>query len=89
MQGTISAIGSLSTLTIQPSSGDEWVIHNIYTSSTIDFKIVGAGGTVTLEPNLTSCLTGYFFHASNSQYYQIVNKTNGTIYAGFDGIEIK
>jgi hypothetical protein len=89
MHGTISALGSLSTLVIQPDSGDEWVIHNIFTSGTVNFVAVNGGNSVVVESSLTSCLTGYFFHASNTQYYKLINQQSSTIYAGYDAIEIK
>jgi hypothetical protein len=86
--GTITSVNPSSTLTIQPAGTDEWIIHNFYTSSTIDLKVIGVA-TITVMPNLVESLSAYFFHASNTHYYQIVNKTGNTIQCGYDGIQSK
>lgn len=88
-RGTIVQLLPGSTFAIQPPAGEEIIIHNIYTSNTVDFQVVNSQRTITLEPNLVTCLTGYFFHASNVHYFQFINKTSETIYVGYDGIATK
>jgi len=86
--GTISSVIGSATLVAQPTGSDEWIIHNFYCSDTIDLKVVGSS-TVIVETDLSSNLTAYFFHANNSHFYQMVNKTSNTIYVGYDGIQSK
>ena len=87
--GTVTSLDSNSTLTVQPSIGTEWILHNIYTSNTIDLNVVGSS-TVSIETDLNESLVGgYFFHANFTHYYQIVNKTSDTIYVGYDGVQSK
>jgi len=88
IHSTIAAISASDTLTIQPGSGDEWVIHNIFTSGTIEFVVVNGSNSVIVETTDES-LTAYFFHANNTQYYKIINKEGSEIKAGYDAIETK
>jgi len=87
-RGTLSSLNPSATFNLQPGSGEEYIIHNIYTSGTIDILMTSSAAKLTIETTSTN-LTGYFIHVTNTQYIQMINKESGTIIVGYDGIETK
>lgn len=90
VQATLSSVIGSATLQVRPGAGDEWVIHNIHSSSSIDIVTVNGANRCTFDTLIgPGALTAYFFHVTNTQYIELINKGASTITAGFDGIETK
>lgn len=88
---TISAITSLTDAAsyyIQPNSGAEWVLHNIYHGGDIDIRWSNITLTASLlsvaGPNMETNLQA---HLTNSIF--IVLGCNSAQIVGYDGIAIK
>jgi len=90
VHATISSVIGSATLQIRPDIGDEWVIHNIFSSSSIDIVSVNGSNRCTFDTLIgPGALTAYFFHVTNTQYMELINKGSSTIECGYDGIETK
>ena len=88
----VSAVVSLTNAAsyyIQPTSGNEWVIHNIYHPRNIDLRwfnngvLVGSVGILT-GPNIQTNLQ---FHLTNSIF--VVIGCNSAQVIGYDGVVTK
>lgn len=75
------------SLLIQPTSGVEWIIHNIAAPDDAEIEIYFTDGTndILVLSNIGGYIDGHF-HVTNSKYYKIKNVSGGTIYLGYDGI---
>jgi hypothetical protein len=77
-------------LTIQPASGVEWIIHNIYIPPTAAVELYATDGTNDILMDLNQGgYMGYFFHLTNAQYMKVKNVSGGTVYMKYDGIVSK
>lgn len=79
-----------SSLTIQPGSGVEVVIHNIYTPEGSAWELYRTDGTNPIK--IASGIAPMFnlqLHATNSQYYTLKNVSGATIYVAVDGMVTK
>ena len=84
---TISSIADDASLSIQPSSGVEWIIHNISVPEDAEVEIYFSDGSndILSVSNTGGYIDGHF-HVTNSHYYKIKNVSGGSIYIGYDGI---
>jgi len=80
-------------LTIQPASGDEYIITNIWAEAEIEVYISDGVKDVQIEEMLIYpfSLNGYKWIISNSLYLKIKNASSGATngYIGYSGIKIK
>lgn len=85
-----TSVSAAASLTIQPASGVEWIIHNLYVPSTATIELYRTDGTnpILVDSNAGGYL-GYFFHLTNANYMTIKNTTAGAIYMSYDGIVSK
>lgn len=91
--GAIESINDDGVLTIQPSAGIEWIIHNLFVpdgtaADGVQVHVVDATGSILLATVLSSLLS-INLHLSNTQYATMTNKSGGTILLGYDGIVVK
>lgn len=85
-----AAVANNATTNIQPSSGVEWVIHNIYYEGAVEFYIVNGANTIKFDSDTTfGARLGAVFHPTNTQYLQIKNVSGGAIDIAYDGIQTK
>ena len=87
----ISNIAAGSYLTIQPSAGNEWVIHNIYHEYDIQLEYYDGADEIAFDTDTGAGVYAKFaFHVNNSHYLRIKNTHGSTTYSiGYDGIITK
>jgi|GEM_PF-1293211 len=85
-----TSIAAAGSLTIQPTSGKEWIIHNLYVPNTATIEVYRTDGSnpILVDTN-TGGYMGYFFHLTNTNYMTIKNTGASAIYASYDGIVSK
>ena len=77
---------AVGTLNVQPASGIEWIIHNIFHNTDTTLSIVSSANTITFDTDVGAGIWAkYPFHATNTFYLQAIS--SGTIAA--DGIVSK
>lgn len=90
--GTVYQLGPTSTangsyLDIQPASGDEVVIHNIYYAGAVEFEYYDGTNTIKFDSDTTSgARLVCAFHCTNSKRVRVKNVSGGSIYIAADGI---
>jgi hypothetical protein len=86
-----TSVASGSSLTIRPSSGEEWIIHNIYSLNgyPIELYLTDGSNTILFESNASGGLLGYAFHLTNTVYMTIKNTDASARYLSYDGIVSK
>lgn len=85
-----SSVSNGSSLTIQPGSSIEWVLHNIYYGGAMELYRTDGSNTIKIaSDDLLGCLGGLCLHATNSIYYSLKNVSGGAVYMGYDGIITK
>lgn len=88
--GVSASVANDGYLTIQPASGSEASIHNIYVPETADIYFIFTDGTNDIIAiTNTGCLYSTQFHVTNTYYIKVQNKSGGAINMGFDGIYTK
>lgn len=86
------AAGTTSTNTIKPTTGQKWVIHNIFVSGACAIRSVNNnGGTPkTIEYDSVGgadSWQGKYFHISDTQWIEIRNAQAGTaLDVNYDGV---
>ena len=81
--------GNAESLLIQPASGVEWTIHNIYHSKGASiFKVEGAVEVEIDTATGSGSWSGFFFHVTNDSYLKITANENSCI-VGYDGVITK
>lgn len=88
----ISTVASGNTLDIKPTTtGDQWVIHNIYyNQGTVEIYLTD--GTNALQFYTDTSEGGLFgatYHCTTSHYLQVKNMNSGNTIIGFDGVQTK
>jgi hypothetical protein len=86
-----TSISAGASLTIQPGSGVEWIIHNIYSATGYSIEIYRTDGSnpILVDSNSTGGLLGYAFHLTNAQYMTVKNTDASARYISYDGIVSK
>lgn len=88
--GEILAVAAGSSLNIQPTAPDEWIIHNIYIPEDNLAEIFLSDGIDDiLIAKVSGSYLGYFFHVRNALYLKVKNTNAGPINIGYDGIAVK
>lgn len=86
----LDEIADTADLTIRPSSGVEWVIHNLYFGATCDVKITNGTDEITIEaPGGGGLRVNRNHHLTNSFYMVITNTSGDDAVFGYDGIVTK
>lgn len=88
--GGISSITAAAFLAIQPGSGIEWIIHNIYHEAEAELYIVEGANTLLFDDAAAKgSWSAYFFHLTNTHYLKVKNTNAGAKLIGYDGIVSK
>ena len=83
----LSSVADASSLTIQPASGIEWVVHNIYHGGSVTVEKTDGTNNVTLaSPDSDGALSKYAWHVTNSEYVVVTNTSGGSVIIGYDGV---
>ena len=84
------SIEDAASLSIKPTTGNEWVIHNIYVPNGSDVELYWTDGTNdTLQDTNDGAWLNYHFHVTAGYYLKVKNVSGGAIYIGYDGIQTK
>lgn len=87
---SLTSVANDAYLDIQPASGIEWVIHNLYHAGSAELYISDGTNEIKVMSDTTeSGWLGYYLHANNDRYYRIKNISGGSIYLGYDGVITK
>jgi hypothetical protein len=79
-----------SYMTIQPGSGAEWVIHNVYYGGAVEFYFYNGTNETKFDADATyGARLGLCLHATNSAYFRVKNISGGSIRMRFDGVQTK
>jgi Tfp pilus assembly protein FimT len=88
--GLSASIANNGTVNVQPASGAEWVIHNVYYTGAVEFYIVNGANTIKFDSDTAfGARLGAVFHVNNTQYLQIKNVSGGAINIAYDGVITK
>lgn len=90
----LESIAAGEDLTIQPTEGEEWVVHNVYHEGAAALYIVRGEGSEAVECLIDSdtelgAWTGQFFHVTNTQYLKVKNNEVAAAVLGHDGVQTK
>lgn len=91
INGTVNNYASIANsgyLTIQATSGEEWVIFNIYApvGSATELYMTNGSNDIKIDSDNTGGWRSFKYLITNTQYLKIKNVSGGAIYIGYDGI---
>jgi hypothetical protein len=94
IKSDVVSVGTGGTLDIQPPSGEEWKIHNLFVdaaaaSGSIDLIVYDGVDTLTaaaLDPGLLSNLA---IGVTNSIYLRLKNNDSAARALGYEGVQTK
>lgn len=90
VKSDLQSIAVGGSLVIQPPSGEEWVIHNLYWGSSVIIKVTKGALNINVDSDTsTGGRLGTVFHVTNTQYLTITNNHSASIGIGYDGIQTK
>lgn len=90
VSGLSASVANNGTVNIQPASGVEWVIHNVYYSGAVELYTVNGANIIKFDSDTTfGARLGAVFHLNNTQYLQIKNVSGGAINIAYDGVQTK
>lgn len=89
-EGQTNTLSNGSSVSIQPSSGVEVVIHNIYYSGKVEFYKTDGSTDILFDSDAAAGarLAG-MWHCTNAKYIKVKNVSGGNINVAFDGIQTK
>jgi hypothetical protein len=86
-----SSVANDAYLTIQPASGDEYIINSIWAAGAIEIYMTDGTNNVLVENTAVEpySFNGCKWIASNTYYLKVKNVSGGSIYIGCSGLVIK
>jgi hypothetical protein len=86
----LSSIAAGSYLDIQPGSGAEWVIHNIYHESDIQLEQYDGTNSCIFDTDTGAGVYARFaFHVNNTRRIRVKNTAASAKLIGYDGVVTK
>ena len=77
-------------LTIQPSAGVEWVVHNLYFGGAVSIHRVVSGADLVFDTDTgAGARLAYVWHVTNAIYLELENTSGGASVMGYDGVVTK
>lgn len=88
VKSALQSVNDAAYLDIQPGSGIEWVIHNIYHEDDISVEFYdGTNGIVFDTATGAGVYAFYAFHVINSRWIRVKNTAGSAKYIGYDGVQ--
>ena len=89
--GTTTSIAAGVSKIIQPASGIEWIIHNVYHEGAANIYITDDGGVTLLFASSggKGSWSATFFHLRNNHYLKVMNTESSAKLISYDGIVSK
>jgi len=85
----LQSVSASAYLTIQPSAGVEWVIHNIYHESDIEVYFTNGTNEVKVDSESGNGDLQGVWHVTNSYYLKVKNVDTAAKLIGYDGVVTK
>lgn len=88
----LQAVNSGAYLDLQPASGVEWVIHNIYwEGASVDLVWYDGTHSIDFQQTLVGpdSLNNIQIHVTNTRWLRVKNNDGGTKNIGYDGVQTK
>lgn len=83
-----ASVANGSSLDIQPSTGVEWVIHNLYWGGAVELYWTDGTNTIKFDTDSsTGGRLGTVFHCTHSTWVRIKNVSGGALSLGYDGVQ--
>ena len=90
VKSDLQVIANTGILTIQPPAGEEWIIHNIYYTQAVSFRLAKSGTFLSFDSdNGAGARYGVNIHLTNTQYLQVLNTYTGNNIIAYDGVQTK
>ena len=88
--GAVTPVAAGGELVIQPPSGEEWIIHNVFHEGAAALCVTNGAAVCTVDSDTSGGMwAGFFLHVTPSQYLKVVNTDSETRHLGYDGIKSK
>lgn len=86
----LSSIAAAGYLDIQPSSGVEAVIHNIYHESDVQIEFYDGTNSLIFDTDTgAGVYAKYAFHVTNAKRIRVKNTASAAKLVGYDGVQTK
>lgn len=86
----IQSVSAGAYLSLQPTAGIEWVIHNLFYEGAAEIYFYDGTNRIKITSDSAGgSLIQQFFHCTNSRYIQIKNVEVSSKLLGYDGIITK
>ena len=90
VKSDLQTIANTGILTIQPPAGEEWIIHNIYYTQAVSFRLAKSGTFLAFDSdNGAGARFSMGIHLTNTQYLQVLNTYAGNNVIAYDGVQTK
>jgi hypothetical protein len=85
-----ASVADTAYMDIQPASGAEWVIHNLYWADDSELYKYDGTNAIAFQANTgAGALLNAQIHVNNTDYLRIKNVSGGAAICGYDGIITK
>ncbi len=84
-----SSIADGSSLTIQPGSGAEWLIKNIYFGGAVELYRTDGTNAIKIDSDPSAGRLSGSWLLTNGVYLALKNVSGGAAYLGYDGMVTK
>jgi hypothetical protein len=86
----IQSVAAGAYLDIQPASGVEWVIHNIYHEHDVELSRYDGTNSLTFDSDSgAGVYAKYAFHCNNTDRIRVKNMNTSARLIGYDGVQTK
>ena len=87
----LQSVAAGAYLTIQPASGVEIVIHNIYHEYDVELSFYDGTNEIAFDSDTgAGAWCNFAFHATNTLYFRVKNSdTSNARLIGYDGVQTK
>lgn len=86
----LSSVASGSYLDIQPGSGVEWVIHNIYHEDSVQLEYYDGTNSLIFDVDYGMGIWAWYeFHCTNTRRIRVKNLSSASKFIGYDGVVTK
>ena len=86
----LSSISASAYLDIQPGSGVEWVIHNIYHEDSVQVEFYDGSNSLIFDNDTgMGALLWMEFHCTNARRIRVKNTATAAKLIGYDGVVTK
>lgn len=90
VKSAVQSVAAGGYLDIQPSSGEEWVIHNIYHEGDVQLELYDGTNSLIFDTDAgAGVYAKYSFHVTNAIRIRVKNTAASAKLIGYDGVQTK